>query len=138
MWIPLFLACPILLIVVAGSGYVITAVKLSFGFLVTVALIASGCVLYGLALRWFTMKHRKLALAEALERRRERQEAAASEDRQEPTGEVVCVDPEDEEEMDLESIGEQTRDLLRLLFSLGVAVAILLFWSETFPLSTSR
>ena len=36
--------------------------------------------------------------------------------------------------MDLESIGEQTSALLRLLFSLGVAVAMLLFWSETFPL----
>ena len=42
VWFPLFLACPILLIVVAGSGYVIKAVKLNFGFLVTVALIASG------------------------------------------------------------------------------------------------
>jgi small-conductance mechanosensitive channel len=134
VWFSLMLACPIALILVGGWGYLITAIQLSFGLVVTVALIAVGFVLHGLALRWFTMKHRKLALAEALDRRRERQEAAASEDRQEPTGEVVSIDPEDEEEMDLESISEQTSALLRLLSSLGVAVAIILFWSGTFPL----
>ena len=103
----------------------ITAMKLSFGFLSTIAMIAGGCVLYALTFRWFAMKQRKLALAEAIERRRARQEAAALEEPQERPQEVVTVDPEDEEELDLESIAGQTRSLLRLVFSIAVAVAIL-------------
>ena len=137
VWFPMLLACPITLIVAAGAGYLITAFTLSLGLLATAALVAGGSVLYGLTLRWFKMKQRKLALFEALERRRERQEAAASEDQQEPTGEVVSVDPEDEEEMDLESISEQTSALLQLFFGLGVAVVVILYWSETFPLITA-
>ena len=134
LWFPLLLAVPLLLVVFASLGYLITAVEFSLGFLKTLTLIAGGCVSYGLALRWFTMKQRKLALAEAIERRRSRQEAAASGKQQEQSGEIVSVDLEDEEERHLDSISEQTRALLRLLFSLAVAVAIIVFWSQTFPL----
>jgi potassium efflux system protein len=134
LWYPLVITWPIALVVLASLGYLITAIELSLGLLSTAAFIATGVILYWLALRWFIMRHRKLALAEALERRRARQEAAASEGQPVESGEVVTVDPEDEEGMDLESIGEQTRHLLRLLFALGVAVAVVLFWSETIPL----
>ena len=134
LWFPLILACPIVLIVIACAGYLITATEWSLGIIATAALIAAGEILYGLALRSFKIKERRLALAEELEKRRERREAAASEDLQESSGEVVSVDPDDEEEMDLDSISDQTRALLRLLSCLGVGVAILVFWSETMPL----
>jgi potassium efflux system protein len=134
LWFPLMLACPISLIVLAGLGYLITAIELSLGLLTILALIAGGDVLYCLVLRWFMIKQRKFALAEALERRRAQREAAASQEEEEPSGEIVTVDPEDEEELDLESVSEQTRALLRLVFGLGVAVAVLVFWSKTFPL----
>jgi potassium efflux system protein len=107
---------------------------LSLGLLANVAMIAGGYILYCLALRWFMVKRRKLALAEALARRRERPKAAAAEEPQKTAGEIVSVDPEDEEELDLESIGEQTQVLLRLLFVLGVGVTMVLLWSETIPL----
>jgi potassium efflux system protein len=134
LWFPLILACPIVLIVIACAGYLITATEWSLGLIATAALIAAGEILYGLALRSFKIKERRLALAEQLEKRRERREAAASEDLQESSGEVVSVDPDDEEEMDLDSISDQTRALLRLLSCLGVGVAILVFWSETMPM----
>jgi potassium efflux system protein len=121
-------------VALASYGYLITAIELSLGLLSTTALVAGGVVLYWLALRWFMIKKRKLELAEALEKRRARQEAAASEGEPEESGEIVTVDPEDEEGMDLESIGEQTRHLLRLLFALAVSVATVVFWSETIPL----
>jgi potassium efflux system protein len=133
LWFSLLLACPIALVVFACIGYLVTAVTLSLGLVTTVAIIAAGEVLYCLALRWFMLRQRKLALAERLERWRERQEAAASQDQQEVSGEVVSVDPDDEEEMDLDAISEQTRALLRLLFGLGVASAIIFFWSQSFP-----
>jgi len=134
LWYPLVIMWPIALVMLAGLGYLITAIELSLGILSTAGLVAIGVILYWLALRWFMIKKRKLALAEALERRRARQEADASEGEPAESGEVVTVDPEDEEEMDLESIGEQTRHLLRFVFSLCVFVAIVLFWSETIPL----
>jgi potassium efflux system protein len=134
LWFPLLLAFPLVLILFASLGYLITAMEFSLGLIMTLALIAGGSVLYGLALRRFKMKQRKLALAEAIERRRARQEAAASEEPQEQAAEIVTVDPEDDEERDLESISEQTRTLLRLAFSVAVGVAIIVFWSQTFPL----
>lgn len=134
LWFPMVLACPIGLIVLAWQGYLITAVALSLGLLVTVALIAGGAVSYGLVLRWFTMNHRKFALQEAIEKRRALREAAASEDDEETTGEIVTVDPHDEEGLDLDAISEQTQALLRLMFGLGTAAVIIVFWSGTFPL----
>jgi potassium efflux system protein len=134
LWFPLILACPIVLIVIACAGYLITATEWSLGLIATAALIAAGEILYGLALRSFKIKERRLALAEELEKRRERGGSAASEDLQESSGEVVSVDPDNEEEMDLDSISDQTRALLRLLSCLGVGMAILVFWSETMPM----
>jgi potassium efflux system protein len=133
VWFTLVLACPLAQVVLAALGDVITAVVLSLGLLTTVALIAGGSLLYGLALRWFTMKQRKLALAEAIERRRARQEAAAEQEESEPSGEAIAIDPEEEAELDLDEITQQTRHLLRLLSVLAVIVAIILFWSGSFP-----
>jgi potassium efflux system protein len=134
LWFPVLLALPMGLILLAWRGYLITAIELSLGLVVTVVLLASGAISYGLTLRWFTMRARKLALAEAIERRRALREAAASEDEQESSAEIVTVDSEDEEELDLETISEQTHALLRLAFGLAAAVLILIFWSGTFPL----
>jgi len=135
-WFLLLLACPIALAAGACLGYLITAIQLSLGLLITVALVAGGSLLYGLTLRWFTKNLRKLALAEAIEARRALREAANAEEEQPSHGEVVSVDPEDEEELDLEAITRQTRHLLWLLFGVGAAIAIVAFWSGTFPLAT--
>ena len=131
LWFSLALASPIALVFIAGLGYVMTALGLSLALLDTAALFAGGIVLYRLARRWFRIKQRRLALAEALEKRRARQEAAASQEEQ--SGDVVSVDVEAEEALDLFTIDEQTGDMLRLVFGLGIGVAILLLWSENFP-----
>ncbi len=131
LWFLLMLAIPLALVVVAGLGYIFTALELSLGLLESAAVIAGGVIFYWLTRRWFRVKQRKLALAEALERRRVRQEAEVQQGYH--SGDVVAIDPEDEQKLNLVSIDEQTRDLLRLLFSLGVAVAILFVWSDNFP-----
>ncbi len=132
LWFPLVLAAPLALVVIAWLGYMMTALQLSLGLLHTAALIAGGVVLYRLARRWFRVKQRRLALDNALEKRRARQETAVAQDQQ--SGDVVTIDPEAEEALDLISITQQTRDMLQLFFGLGVAVAIFLLWSEVFPL----
>ncbi len=93
-----------------------------------------GQILYCLALRWLMIKQRRLALAEALERRRARLEEAASHEQHEAGGEAIPIDSEDEQEMDLDSISEQTQALLQMMFGLGILMTILLYWSQTFPL----
>jgi potassium efflux system protein len=134
LWFIVVIVGPIGLMVLAALGYTMTAFDLSITLVLTLILIVGGAIFCSLALRWFKIKHRKLALAEALERRRARQEAAASEGQEEESGEIVSVDDVGEQELDLDSVGEQTRHLLRLLFGLGVAAAVLSLWSTTLPL----
>ena len=133
LWSILVIACPLGLIVLAGLGYTMTGFNLSFALVLTLIIVVSGVIFYALGLRWFKIEHRKLAFAEAHERRRARQEAAADEGQREDSGEVVSID-EDEQELDLDSVGEQTRYVLRLFFGLGIATAVLSLWSATLPL----
>ncbi len=113
----LLILCPIALFVLACIGYLITATQWSLGLISTAALFVAGNVLHAMALRWFRMNERKLALAQALEKRREQRETADTEALQEATEEILSVDPEDEE-MDLDSISEQTSRLLRIALCL--------------------
>jgi potassium efflux system protein len=130
-WSILAIGCPLALMVFASLGYTMTAINLSFEFVFTLIFIVSGSIFYSLALRWFKIEYRKLALAEAIERRRALREAAANEE--DESDELISVD-EDEQELDLVSVGEQTRYLLRLLFGMGIAAAVLSLWSTTLPL----
>ncbi|MGI9427796.1 MAG: mechanosensitive ion channel domain-containing protein, partial [Bythopirellula sp.] len=136
LWYPLLVACPLGLVVLAAMGYLLTAQTLSLVLFATAVLIVNGIILYFLVLRWFMIKFRRLALEEALDRRRAQQEAAASEAPQEPSGEIVTVDVEEEEGLGLESMGDQTRDLLQSFFVLGVAAAVLVLWADKFPFVT--
>ncbi len=130
-WSILVIGCPLGLMVFAILGYTMTAINLGLEFVFTLIIIVSGSIFYSLALRWFKVEFRKLALAEAIERRRALKEAAASEE--DESDELISVD-EDEQELDLVSVGEQTRYLLRLLFGMGIAAAVLSLWSTTLPL----
>lgn len=133
LWPILMIACPLGLIVLAARGYTMTAFNLSFALVFTLIIAVSGVIFYALGLRWFKIEYRKLAFAEAHERRRARQEAATAEGQREDLGEVVSID-EDEQELDLDSVGEQTRYVLKLFFGLGIATAVLSLWSATLPL----
>ncbi len=130
-WLILAIGCPLGLMAFAVFGYTMTAINLGLEFVFTLIIIVTGSIFYSLALRWFKVEFRKLALAEAIERRRALKEAAANEE--DESDELISVD-EDEQELDLVSVGEQTRYLLRLLFGMGIAAAVLSLWSTTLPL----
>ena len=70
-------------------------------------------------------------MAEALEERRRRHEERARES--EDDGEGPLIDSE-EPELDLESVGEQTRRLFRSLTTLGAIVAIGILWKALLPI----
>ena len=130
----LVLACPLALITLAWRGYVITAIEISLGIIATFGVISAVDIAYLMVLRWFALKHRKLALAERLESRRARQESAAEEETVAVAEEVIDVNQEVDEELDLDSISEQTHRLLRFSFTLASFVLVVAFWSGTIPL----
>ena len=132
-WYALTLMYPLVVALLAATGYTITAIDLSVGLLATIGVLMCGVTFYWMALRLLALRKRKLALAEAIERRRARREAAASKGQESSEG-PIPVDAEEDDRLDLDSIGEQTRQLLRLLSILVIAVAILTLWSDTVPL----
>ena len=132
----LAIVIPAVLLILALTGYLYTAVVLSLEFVTSAAIIGTGAILYWLTLRWFMIRERQLALAEAIEERRARNEAAATARKGEVGGEhekVVTIEVK-EEELDLSSIGNQTRHLLRFLCGLGVVLGLGYYWSQTIPL----
>ena len=128
IWFPLMIACPVALVVMSAVGYIFTSLDLGLGLIFTVAIISGGLVFYSMAERWFSIRTRSLAL------KKRHQETIASDEGPQAAGEVVTVDP-DENQPDLESVDTQTRQLMQLLFSLGVLIAVVLFWSQTIPIS---
>ncbi len=126
----LLFAAPLALVLLMAIGYMITAIILSLGLLTTLSLVAAGSILYGAALRWFRVRRRKLALAEAIDRREE----AVAKDATAVSAEWVETGSEQEIQLDLEVVADQTRDLLRTVFQLGTLTAVLAYWSLAFPL----
>jgi potassium efflux system protein len=130
-WWALLVAVPVGLIALAWSGYTLTAITLTWEFNATLRLIAAGVIFYGMVLRWFMISERRLALAEAIEERRLRREAAETPEAS-PDGRLV-VD-EEQLEPELDALALQTRRLLRSVIGAGVLVLIWYYWSEALPI----
>ncbi|MEO1527062.1 MAG: mechanosensitive ion channel domain-containing protein [Planctomycetota bacterium] len=134
VWCPVLLALPVVLSVIACLGYLVTANSLGLGIVITFAILGIGEIVYALARRWFMIRERRLALTEALERRRARALAESCEDQDEES-EVFSIDDADlHDELDLASLGGQTRSLLRLVCGLAVLATMVFFWTGIFPL----
>ena len=127
------MVAPLALVVLSWLGFQYTALELSLIVFATMAVVVTGVLVYWMILRWLTIRIRRLALANALERRRERREAA-----QEKTGEHdQGIDGEMEaEQLDVAAIGQQTRKLILWLCTAGTLIAVSLLWSEVFPVFT--
>ncbi|MGD8439645.1 MAG: mechanosensitive ion channel [Holophagae bacterium] len=134
-WSVLLLAAPLAIVAVAMVGYLISALMLSLGLIVTLSLVGAGAVVQGLALSWLRMRQRKLALAEALERRRVRREAAAARDGSVGASEVIEVEAEVDAAPDLDAVAGQTRDVVEAVVGLATLLAILAYWSHAVPLA---
>ena len=122
---------PASLVVLAWQGYLITAIELSLNFVATLTVMSVGELSYWMALRWFALKRRQLAVAERLEQWRTRK---AAEESAEQEVEGIVSEPDLDQELDLEAISEQTRRLLQFLFTVGTVIAIFGLWSGTIPL----
>jgi len=134
-WIGVAVGFPLLLAAMTAVGYGITSLVLVELFHSAMRWVALGVIIYGLLLRGFMIRTRRIGLQEALERRRARRDAESegAEEVEENRGEVVTVDDE-EVEMDLKEVAAQMRSLLRSLVGIGVLLAIVYRASAALPL----
>lgn len=130
--IGLLVVVPAILVPFAAAGWINTAVSLSLVFLGAVAIAMLGWITYGLVLRWFMIKERRLAVEQVLRDRRARLEAAAGEGEPAGESEMPAID-EDEVQLDLDTIGQQTRRLLSSLATAAILMSIWLFAAGMIP-----
>ena len=138
LWYPLLLVSPLFFLILAARGYVIASINLSHGFAETIGVIVLGDVIYWMVLRWFSLQARKLAVAERMERlvaAREAAEAAGETAEGGEGAEAIAVPIEEDESLDLETISQQTRSLVRSLIGIGIVITIASLWSTSLPIA---
>ncbi len=134
LWFPILLSCPITISVLAVYGYTYTALQMGVGMMTAIIISAGGVLTYSMIIRWFAIRYRRLALTEAIEKRRLKQEQGNTEPVTELTGDRLIPTEDQEEVVDLASVGDQARALIRLLISLATVFLIALAWSQSVPI----
>lgn len=134
LWFPVLLSCPITISVLAVYGYTYTALQMGVGMMTAIIISAGGVLTYSMIIRWFAIRYRRLALTEALEKRRLKQKQGNTDPVTEITGDRLIPTEDQEEVVDLASVGDQARALIRLLVSLTTVFLIALAWSQSVPI----
>lgn len=133
IWFSSLLCVPVAMVLLAIDGYFITALVLSLEFFALLGIATLGSFCYFSVVRWFMIRERKFALDEALEARRVRLEQAALEKEGVDSVDSALVEVK-EPELDLESVGKQTRRMMRSLFTIAVVLSVWAFWTHTMPM----
>jgi potassium efflux system protein len=135
-WYPLLVGLPLLMALLAGLGYYYhTAVTLANRVIQTYELILILAIVYHLLLRWLFIAKRRLAYEEARQKREEEiaeRGQGADEEAAEMgmEGEKVVVQ---EEEITLEEMDEQTRNLLRTVILFALIIGLWTTWDQVLP-----
>ncbi len=132
LWYPLSLSMPLALIALAAEGHYYTSLRLSGLIYYPILVVILVFLFYLLAVRWLLVAQRRLALKRALAKRQADQEARAA---REAAGQAGEIAPENLEmpEIEIQTINEQTRKLLRLLLTLFALIWLWWIWSPVAP-----
>jgi len=140
IWWPLLLALPLILAGTAIFGYFYTALQLERRFLETTWLILTIVLVLSLLLRWLFVAQRKLAIAQTRKRLAAQAKAQADQQREEthepdepPDTHQAAGDLIEEEMIDLDAVGAQTRSLVRSLIVLATAIGLVWIWADVLP-----
>ena len=131
LWFPLVFLAPATLGGLAGYGYFDTAALIqqrlfSTGWISLLALVG-----YSVVMRWVVVAHRRMALQRAQKARDLARAARAQKSATEAAGEAM---PELEvPNIDLSSVNQQTRTLIRAAVGVSMAFALWMVWSQMFP-----
>lgn len=135
-WVPFVTGLPLALAGFAAMGHFLTAVALTYQIQTTALIILLCLVAYGVLSRWVILKERRLALKEAVAQREARlaapREPAAGPDQPAVTESVVPAD-DDDEDLDLETLGSQTRRLIGAVLTVVALLTVWVAWSEAIP-----
>ena len=132
LWHPLAWAAPLALAALAVSGYYDSASQLQTRLMMTVAIAVVGLIAYGVVMREVLVARRRLEMQRAYERREKARAAAAARETVEATGDATPQILE-APEVDVASISQQTRTLLRMLTIVGMALGLWLVWRQLLP-----
>ena len=132
LWYPLSVGAHVLLVLLALSGYYYTALQLRGRLALTIWLVVGVVLAINLFIRWMNINQRRLALQRAIAKREAQLAARASKDAAPASGEAppLIVDVPD---LDLNTIGDQTRSLMNLLVLLGVGFGLWQIWEGLVP-----
>ena len=125
LWLVLALLLPAFLVILAISGYLYTAGTLTGSLIDTLWLVLGFIVIHQLAVRWLMMTRRKLDLEATLERRRATRLAAADSEKD--------ADEEEEPEVDLIALNQESRKLLNTAVVFSAIVGLWGIWSDVLP-----
>lgn len=132
LWLVLLTLLPLAIAGLALWGYYDGASQIQSGLILSVAIIFGAFLAYSIVMRQVLVTRRRLEVRRALERREKAREQLAAQEALEYAGEGKTV-PIEEPEVDIASISEQTRNLVRLAALLLLAAALYFFWREALP-----
>ncbi len=132
IWYPLLVLYPIILAVLALSGYLYTVRIESYNLTASLRLLLALVLVNALALRWLRVVRRRLAYEAALERREAAREAAKADLLPESGAEAAELQF-DEPEADLSALSDDTSGLIRFSVGLAAFVGLLLIYSDALP-----
>jgi potassium efflux system protein len=133
IWHPLISLVPLAIAGLALWGYYDGAAQIQDGLLLTVAIIVAAFLAYNVVMREVLVTRRRLEIRRAYERREKARAQAAAQEALQASGEVQPMPPVEEPEVDIASISEQTRKLVRLVAFLLLAATLYFFWREALP-----
>jgi potassium efflux system protein len=131
VWHTLLSLLPLAIAGLALWGYYDGASQLRDGLLLSVAIVVGAFLLYSVAMREVLVARRRLETKRAVERR-EKARAQALAEAKAAMGEPPPP-PVEEPEVDIASISDQSRQLVRLSVFLLLAAALYFFWREALP-----
>jgi len=126
LWPVLGVGPALVFVVLSVAGYYYTAVHLSARLRLSLTLVVATSVLYACALRVVLISRRRVAIAEARRRMREAETSAAAKE----GGAAV---PAEDVQVQLASIGAQSRQLLRALAVVVFLVGVWFVWVDVVP-----
>ncbi|MDY0169708.1 MAG: mechanosensitive ion channel [Thermoguttaceae bacterium] len=130
VWYPMAVALPLVLAVLAATGYYYTAQQLAQRMIATAYILLGLTLLRSLLLRWVLVRRRKLAMEQARQRRAASQadEAAGNE-----SGIIASIPTAPEPQADLATINMQTRHMVEYSLAVTGVLGIWLIWIDVLP-----
>ena len=132
LWHTLLTIVPLAIVGLALWGYYDGASQIQTGLILTAAIVCGAFLAHSVVMREVLVARRRLEIRRAHERREKARAQRAAQEASEATGEAHPAQLE-EPEVDIASISEQTRKVVRLVTLLLLGGCLYFFWREALP-----